>query len=682
MKEILEADYIIDASHQKEVMQEIAYFHPEAKSRTIGILNGLVTHTPYCPPYNLVVGSIRWKELSLLGLSQFFETPWEQEYGGRITPLPTDSIVAVIPWACLPSNSTILTSNGEKYIQDIQVGNIVLGYGNAYTKPTEVTAIHRRRYRGLMYQIVTSRGKKLNATSEHPICTLNGDGIIWQGIDKISVGDIIAVINREEILHGKGSNLHQRGRQSAEREIPNRNTHLGVSRTIRAVPKGNKQTSTISGIKEKDTRWSKKNLEAVESRTGREFKKSLATSTKREDYGGIPRLYLVSHLESCPEIGFTKQVPILRLQLSTSEIRNTRNRIYSWYCRWRGKYQYNKIKKKESFPTLSYDCCLQYLNSINAIFRRKITFRYFYKSWSHLGRLAVRIYGAHSRISSYAHFRIIIPLPNCKKEAGRTSISIRCKPQKTSPKILYQRGNCYVSRSESIKWETVTSVRCYPFDDLVYNLTTTTQDYYAQGILVHNCNTDFYCPNEEEKSDYYLFLSRPTPYKGLGDAIRLCQEVGFKLVISMPVELAEHAYFGAIYMQQIEEAREKGAQIEVARLSGGFSHHLEKRQLLREAKVLLTPFSSSEPFGLVLIEALACGTPVIGRRIGGLPEIITHGRNGFLYFDDEGFKNALNWLDQIDPRECREDAVSRFDRMVAAKRYLELYERLKEETQH
>ncbi len=287
-EEILQADYIIDASHQKEMMQEIAYFHPEAKGRTIGILNGLVTHTPFCPPYHLVVGSEKWKELSLSGLSQFHGTPWEEEFGAYLRPLPPESIIAVIPWAV---------------------------------------------------------------------------------------------------------------------------------------------------------------------------------------------------------------------------------------------------------------------------------------------------------------------------------------------------------------------------------------------------NTEFYKPSDHERENYYLWFSRPTPYKGLHRAITLAEETGITLRLAMPMELEEHKFFGEKYFVMIEEARERKAHIEIVKLPGGSHHHEAKRELYRRAKALLFTIEAHEPWGLVVAECLACGTPVIASRMGAMPELLQHGKTGYLAYDDEGFKNAIKWIEQgrINPAQCRTDAVERFDRMRAARDYLALY---------
>ena len=205
-------------------------------------------------------------------------------------------------------------------------------------------------------------------------------------------------------------------------------------------------------------------------------------------------------------------------------------------------------------------------------------------------------------------------------------------------------------------------------------------------VIPWACNTDFYTP-EYPKEDYYLWFSRPTGYKGLGRSINIARNTKIHLKLAMPMDMPEHKYWGEEYLKQIAEANANGAQIEFVKLPNNSHHHEAKRELYRKAKALLFTIESHEPFGLTVIEALACGTPVIATRIGAMPEIITQGHNGYL-IDMEGpggdpqnigaWQRAMGWIEDglIAPDDCRKDAVARFDRMVAAKRYLALRERL------
>jgi hypothetical protein len=101
-----------------------------------------------------------------------------------------------------------------------------------------------------------------------------------------------------------------------------------------------------------------------------------------------------------------------------------------------------------------------------------------------------------------------------------------------------------------------------------------------------------------------------------------------------------------------------------------------KTALLGQARALLFPIDWPEPFGLVMIEALACGTPVIAYGRGSVPEIIEHGRNGFIVCDEEETAQAVARLSQIDRRECRKSFEQRFTVEFMARGYLDIYERL------
>jgi glycosyltransferase involved in cell wall biosynthesis len=163
---------------------------------------------------------------------------------------------------------------------------------------------------------------------------------------------------------------------------------------------------------------------------------------------------------------------------------------------------------------------------------------------------------------------------------------------------------------------------------------------------------------------YALFLGRMTPDKGIDTAIRVARAAGAPLVIAAKMrEGPEVAYF----RQHIEPML--GASIEYVGEVGG----AEKLELLAGARCLLNPIRWPEPFGLVMIEALACGTPVITMAHGAAPEIVDHGVTGFLCHDYAQLAGALAGVASIDRSTCRAIAKERFssDRMVAE--HLELY---------
>ena len=197
-------------------------------------------------------------------------------------------------------------------------------------------------------------------------------------------------------------------------------------------------------------------------------------------------------------------------------------------------------------------------------------------------------------------------------------------------------------------------------------------------IIPWACDTSFYTPSQHyPKGNYFLWVGRPTPYKGLGKAMELVMQadVPFKVLASR--EILEHEFFGLKFSEMIQKANDKGAKIEMLQEAKQPFNNIFKRELYRYAKALIFPSESNEPFGLVLIEAMSCGCPAIVSNLGALPEIIENGVNGFVCKNDEEYLDAIKNIDSISRETCRKIAVEKFDRFVAAQNYLSLYEKLK-----
>jgi glycosyltransferase involved in cell wall biosynthesis len=171
-------------------------------------------------------------------------------------------------------------------------------------------------------------------------------------------------------------------------------------------------------------------------------------------------------------------------------------------------------------------------------------------------------------------------------------------------------------------------------------------------------------PTGTGEGDYAMCLGRMTPDKGIDTAIRAARAAGVPLLIAAKMrEDPEVGYF----RQCIEPLLGDG--IEYVGEVGG----VEKLELLGGARCLLNPIRWPEPFGMVMIEALACGTPVITMARGAAPEIVDHGVTGYLCDDDDQLVGALTGMGRIDRSTCRAIAKERFstDRMVAE--HLDLY---------
>jgi glycosyltransferase involved in cell wall biosynthesis len=171
-------------------------------------------------------------------------------------------------------------------------------------------------------------------------------------------------------------------------------------------------------------------------------------------------------------------------------------------------------------------------------------------------------------------------------------------------------------------------------------------------------------PCKPHRGDYLLFLGRMSPDKGAHRAIAVAMETGMPLKLAgKKLEAKEEEYF--------REYVEPHLVGEIEYL--GEVSHGQKVELLQNAFATLFPIEWEEPFGLVMIESMACGTPVIATRRGAVPEVIEHGRSGIVVEHDRDIPRALEEVDSIDPWECRRYVEERFapERMVAD--YVETY---------
>jgi glycosyltransferase involved in cell wall biosynthesis len=165
-------------------------------------------------------------------------------------------------------------------------------------------------------------------------------------------------------------------------------------------------------------------------------------------------------------------------------------------------------------------------------------------------------------------------------------------------------------------------------------------------------------PSKPHPGEYLLFLGRMSADKGCHRAIAVAMELELPLKIAgKKQEPKEERYFG--------EFVEPHLGIHGIEYLGEVSHG-KKVELLQDARATLFPIEWEEPFGLVMIESMACGTPVIATRRGAVPEVIEHGRSGIIVDNYREMAAALEQSDALDPLECRRYAEERFspERMV------------------
>lgn len=188
-------------------------------------------------------------------------------------------------------------------------------------------------------------------------------------------------------------------------------------------------------------------------------------------------------------------------------------------------------------------------------------------------------------------------------------------------------------------------------------------DLRIAAVIHHGLLLDRY-PLGRGVGDYVLFLGRMSPDKGVDVAIRATKRAGVPLRIAAKMrEPNEHRYFQDV----VEPMLGDGAKYV------GEADFQTKIELLAGARALINPILWPEPFGLVMAEALACGTPVVGFPAGAAPEIVEHGRTGFLVADEDGLVASLQHLGDIDRDTCRSEVQRRFSAARMATDHVTLY---------
>ena len=187
-----------------------------------------------------------------------------------------------------------------------------------------------------------------------------------------------------------------------------------------------------------------------------------------------------------------------------------------------------------------------------------------------------------------------------------------------------------------------------------------------QGTVHHGMPKDKFVPCFDS-GRYLAFLGRVSPEKGIDQAIQIALGSGMPLKIAAKIDRADQDYFDdhvkpLLNHELIEFVGEIGDS--------------EKNKFLADAAALLFPINWCEPFGIVLIEAMACGLPVIAYPLGSVPEIIQDGVSGFQVHNVEEAIAALRNLGAIDRRSCRRAFEDRFSVKRMAHDYLAIYERI------
>ncbi|HVR84113.1 MAG TPA: glycosyltransferase family 4 protein [Planctomycetota bacterium] len=191
-----------------------------------------------------------------------------------------------------------------------------------------------------------------------------------------------------------------------------------------------------------------------------------------------------------------------------------------------------------------------------------------------------------------------------------------------------------------------------------------------QGTIYHGLPEDLY-PFQEQPGSYLAFLGRISPEKGCHQAIDIALQSGMPIKIAAKIGgPADRDYFEAMVRPLLSQP---GVEF-----LGEISDR-EKASFLGGARALLFPISWPEPFGLVMIEALACGTPVLAFPCGSVPEILEPGVTAEIGRTIPDLVSAVGRLDEIDRAQCRQSFERRFSSARMREDYEQLYERVMSE---
>jgi glycosyltransferase involved in cell wall biosynthesis len=187
-----------------------------------------------------------------------------------------------------------------------------------------------------------------------------------------------------------------------------------------------------------------------------------------------------------------------------------------------------------------------------------------------------------------------------------------------------------------------------------------------QGTVHHGFPPDAYKASTKP-GKYLAFLGRTSPEKGLDSAIEIAGRSGMPLKIAAKIDKSDQEYFESCIKPLLDSSN-----VEFV----GEIGYPEKNEFLAGAAALLFPIAWPEPFGIVMIEAMACGTPVIAYPFGSVPEVIQDGVNGFIVPDIEASVKAVAEIDKLDRRKVRKSFEQRFTASRMTRDYLKIYNRM------
>ncbi len=193
-------------------------------------------------------------------------------------------------------------------------------------------------------------------------------------------------------------------------------------------------------------------------------------------------------------------------------------------------------------------------------------------------------------------------------------------------------------------------------------------DLHYVATIHHGVDVESF-PYVDEPDEYLAFVGRMSPEKRPDLAIEVARRAGIRLKIAAKVDHHEAPYFREVIQPLLNHPLIEWL---------GEVDESAKRELMAHATALLMPIGWPEPFGMVFIEALACGTPVLTCPTGAAPELLEDGVTGYTGRDIDALVAATRAIPRISRRKCRAYAKRRFDTRVMASSYLKVYQQLLE----
>lgn len=206
--------------------------------------------------------------------------------------------------------------------------------------------------------------------------------------------------------------------------------------------------------------------------------------------------------------------------------------------------------------------------------------------------------------------------------------------------------------------------REYPFVSISNAQRKLAPELNYVATVYHGIGVETFNPHLEGKGNNFVFIGTLSHNKGIDIAVKAAHKIGAKLIIAGEIREEDKPFLEKEVFPYMD-----GEHIKFI----GEINHTEKAALLSNASALLFPSRWNEAFGLVMIEALACGTPVVALSSGAVPEVLRDGETGFIVEDELLFDEAMKKVNELSRKKCRAEAEQRFDISAMAKNYEDVY---------